>query len=212
MTQIEEKYNSSKKLTLDLRSVITSPIFRYIPRSRRRKGQPPFIEDRSKVQPWRLENRNLHVLKEDVIIPLPNLQLISKDETQKSVKSLENQTEQEFFPSKRINEGFNPKAYKLLSMTGYDFTASSWLGELRLETTGEKMYDLNGTRKKLKQQGYTVKPSRVGLGFVLFEPIKISVKTKKTKASTQHITVDDMEEIVGRILILEFQCLIGLRL
>ena len=59
------------------------------------------------------------------------------------------------------------------------------------------MYDLNGTRKKLKQQGYTVKPSRVGLGFVLFEPIKISVKTKKTKASTQHSTVEDIEESSG---------------
>ena len=55
------------------------------------------------------------------------------------------------------------------------------------------MYDLNGTRKKLKQQGYTVKPSRVGLGFVLFEPINISVKTKKTKAS-KHSTVEDVEE------------------
>ena len=43
------------------------------------------------------------------------------------------------------------------------------------------MHDLNETQKKLKQQGYVLKPSRVGLGFVPFEPIKISAKTKKTK-------------------------------
>ena len=79
----------------------------------------------------------------------------------------------------------------------YDFTSLSRLGELSPKTTGEKMHDLNETRKKLKQQGYVVKPSRAGLGFVPFEPIKISAKTKKTKANTQHITVEDMEESSG---------------
>ena len=59
------------------------------------------------------------------------------------------------------------------------------------------MHGLNESQKKLKQQGYAVKPSRAGLGFVPFEPIKISAKTKKTKASTQHITVEDMEESSG---------------
>ena len=49
----------------------------------------------------------------------------------------------------------------------------------------------------MKQQGYAVKPSRAGLGFVLFKPIKISAKTKKTKASTQHIIVEDIEESSG---------------
>ena len=59
------------------------------------------------------------------------------------------------------------------------------------------MHGLNETQKKLKQQGYAVKPSRAGLGFVPFEPIKILAKTKKTKANTQHITVEDMENISG---------------
>nr|CAN78422.1 hypothetical protein VITISV_037779 [Vitis vinifera] len=45
----------------------------------------------------------------------PNLQLISRDETQKSVKSSRDQTKQEFFLGKIIDEGFNPKAYKLLA-------------------------------------------------------------------------------------------------
>ena len=136
-------------------------------------------------------------MKEDATIPLPNLQLISRDETQKSVKSSRDQTKQEFFLGKIINEGFNPKTYKLLAKAGYDFTSSSQLGELSPETTGEKMHGLNETQKKLKQQEYAIKPSRAGLGFVPFEPIKISAKTKKTKASTQHITVEDMEESSG---------------
>ena len=136
-------------------------------------------------------------MKEDTTIPLPNLQLISRDETQKSDKTLRDQTKQEFFPGKRIDEEFNPKTYKLLAKARYYFTSSSRLGELSLETTGEKMHDFNKTQKKLKQQGYAVKPSSAGLGFVPFEPIKILVKTKKTKASTQHITVEDMEESSG---------------
>ena len=59
------------------------------------------------------------------------------------------------------------------------------------------MHDLNETQKKLKQQGYGVKPSRAVLGFVLFEPIKISAKTKKTKASIQHTVVEDTNESNG---------------
>ena len=112
MTQIEEKKKSSKKSTLDLTIVTTSPVFRYIPRSRRSEGQPIFIEDKRKVQRQRLENGDLQVLKEYVIIALLNLQLISRDETQKFVKSSRDQTKQDFFPGKIIDEGFNPKAYK----------------------------------------------------------------------------------------------------
>ena len=94
MTRIEEKDESSKKSTLDSAIVTTFPVFRYIPRSQQSEGQPPFIEDKSEVQPRRLENGDLQVLKEDVTIPLPNLQLISRDETQKSVKSSKDQTKQ----------------------------------------------------------------------------------------------------------------------
>ena len=64
-------------------------------------------------------------MKEEMIIHLPNLQLISKDKTQKSVKTLGDQVEQEFFPNKRTNEGFDPKAYKLLAKIGYDFSLLS---------------------------------------------------------------------------------------
>ena len=92
-------------------------------------------------------------MKEDTTIPLPNLQLISRDETQKSIKSSKDQTKQELFLGKIIYEGFNPKAYKLLAKARYHFTSSSRLGELSPETTSEKMHGLNETQKKLKQQG-----------------------------------------------------------
>ena len=81
--------------------VTTSLVFRYIPRSQRSEGQPPFIEDKSEVQPQILENGDLQVLKENATIPLPNLQLISRDETQKSIKSSKDQTKQEFIHSKK---------------------------------------------------------------------------------------------------------------
>ena len=151
MNRVEEKEKSSKVSMLDSRSVTTPPVFRYIPRSRWSEGQPPFIEDQGEVQPWRLENEDLQVLKEEKIIPLPNLQLISKDETQKSVKPLGDQVEQEFFPDKRTNEGFDPKAYKLLAKIGYDFTLLSQLGEFSPKTMSKGMHGLNETQKKLKQ-------------------------------------------------------------
>ena len=119
-----------------------------------------------------------------MVIPLPNLQLISKNEMQKLVKPSKNETKKGFFLNKRIDKGFDPKAYKLLAKMGYDFTSSSQLGELSLETTCEKIHALNETQKKLKQQRYTIKPSKVGIGFVSSNPIKILAKTKKTKANT----------------------------
>ena len=125
MNRIEEKGKSSQTATMDLMIVTTSPVFKCIPRSRRSEGQPSFIEDKSEVQPRRLENGDLQVLKEDATIPLPNLQLIFRDETQKSVKSSRDQTKQELFPGKIIDEGFHPKAYKLLAKAGYDFILSS---------------------------------------------------------------------------------------
>ena len=56
---------------------------------------------------------------------------------------------------------------------------------------------LTKLKKKLKQQGYAVKPSKASLGFVSFKPINISIKSRKTKANTQHITVEDIEENSG---------------
>ena len=151
MNRVEEKEKSSKVSTSDSRSVTTPPVFRYILRSRWSESQPPFIEDQGEVQPWRLENKDLQVLKEEMIIPLPNLQLICKDETQKSVKPLGDQVEQEFFLDKRTNEGFDPKAYKLLAKIGYVFTLLSQLGEFSPKTTSKGMHGLNETQKKLKQ-------------------------------------------------------------
>ena len=125
MTRMEKKEKFSKKSTLDLTIVTTFLVFTYIPISRRSEVQPPFIEDKSKVQPQGLENGDLQVLKEDTTIPIPKLQLISRDETQKSDKTSRDQTKQEFFICKSIDEGFNPKAYNLLAKARYDFTSSS---------------------------------------------------------------------------------------
>ncbi|KAL6318262.1 hypothetical protein AAG906_035805 [Vitis piasezkii] len=67
-----------------------------------------------------------------IILSTRNAKLKGKieDETQKSIKSSRDQTKQEFFPSKRTDEGFNPKAYKLSAKAMYDFTSSSQLKEL----------------------------------------------------------------------------------
>ena len=73
MILIEGKMKSSEGSTSNLRNATTSSIFRYLPRSRHKKGQPPFVEDISEIQLQRLENEGLHILKEDMIILILNL-------------------------------------------------------------------------------------------------------------------------------------------
>ncbi|KAL6316168.1 hypothetical protein AAG906_015998 [Vitis piasezkii] len=67
------------------------------------------------------------------------------------------------YPRMRHKNPSNPQEIKQSknSFWRYDFTSSSRLRELSPKTTGEKMHDLNETQKKLKPQGYVVKPSRV---------------------------------------------------
>ena len=64
-----------------------------------------------------------------------------------------------------IGGWFEPKSYKLLANSGYDFKNPSQLGELYPEVTGEKIHGLNGTQQRLRQKGYDVPILNAGLGF-----------------------------------------------
>ena len=72
-----------------------------------------------------------------------------------------------------IEGWFEPKSYKLLANSGYDFKNPSQLGELYPEVTGEKIHGLNETQQRLRQKGYDVPISKAGLGFTAQEPIRV---------------------------------------
>ncbi|KAH7840428.1 hypothetical protein Vadar_016753 [Vaccinium darrowii] len=78
-------------------------------------------------------------------------------------------------PSQRTN-GFDPNAYKLLAKAGHNSKDSTTLGKLLPEVTGEKVHGLNFTQKMLKQHGYVVKDSKVGLGYTAPTPARIFIR------------------------------------
>ncbi|KAL0363832.1 UNVERIFIED_CONTAM: hypothetical protein Sangu_0480800 [Sesamum angustifolium] len=63
-------------------------------------------------------------------------------------------------------KGFDPKAFKLLIKAGYDSKEKLNLGKLPPETIGKKLHGLNATQIMLKEKGYAIQDSRVGLGLL----------------------------------------------
>jgi len=73
-------------------------------------------------------------------------------------------------PNAWIKEGFDPNTYKLMENAGYDFQNPTTLGKV-LEA---KPHGLNETQRKIQEQGGSVGVSKVELGFVPSQPIRIS--------------------------------------
>ncbi|KAM1845265.1 hypothetical protein ACFX13_019587 [Malus domestica] len=139
-----------------------TPIFRYIPMSRRKNVFP------------------LTQLGSAKVARLP----------QGFIKALPKGVEPSFLPTKRTKEGFDLNAYKLKLKAGYDFASSSNLGEKVSNTVNDKEHNLTKTQKKLKEHGYGVDNNKVGLGFTPNAPVKISSIAKN--ASTKHISSSDV--------------------
>ncbi|KAG5525039.1 hypothetical protein RHGRI_031655 [Rhododendron griersonianum] len=188
--------------------------FRYIPKSRRKEGQSPFeevittIENPAKCsQP--LCKEDLQMLKGDLTTPLPTLgqPISTKPPLKGFVKSTQSPFQHSPLPEKRT-DGFDPKAYKLLANSGYDFNNPTPLGELSPELTGEKVHGLSKAQEELRLQGYRVSPPKTGLGFTPPKPIRISAKGKGKKADVQHITAeevkeDDNEQVAPRVSVFD---------
>ncbi|KAM1666584.1 hypothetical protein ACFX2K_046163 [Malus domestica] len=176
-------------------NVLNTPVFRYIPMSRRKNGQSPFETEASKADAQRYMD-NVKLLKTNAVLPLTQLSNAKVARLpQGFVKALPKRTEPSFLPTKRTEEGFDPNAYKLMSKAGYDFASSSNPGKKVSNTVNNKERDLIETQKKLKKHGYGVNNNKAGLGFTPNAPVKISSQAKN--ASTQHISVSieqDQEE------------------
>ncbi|KAM1358731.1 hypothetical protein ACFX15_044968 [Malus domestica] len=176
-------------------NVLNTPVFRYIPMSRRKNGQSTFETEASKADAQRYMD-NVKLLKTNAVLPLTQLSNTKVARLpQGFVKALPKRAEPSFLPTKRTEEGFDPNAYKLMSKAGYDFASSSNPGKKVSNTVNNKERDLTETQKKLKKHGYGVNNNKAGLGFTPNAPVKISSQAKN--ASTQHISVSieqDQEE------------------
>ena len=183
------------------RTSVRSQVFKYVPMSCRKQGESPFVEmpkdteDNEKSRKG-MKTEDLWVLKESSTVPLTNIRRVASSKTSpiKFVKPSGVPTEQGNLPNKRTAEGFDPKAYKLMAKSGYDFSNPAPLGVLSPESTGERVHGLTETQAKLRQQGHAIIPLKTGLGFTSKEPIWVPIKNKCEDESSQYITAEEVVE------------------
>ncbi|KAM1365309.1 hypothetical protein ACFX2F_043747 [Malus domestica] len=155
--------------------------------SRRKNGQSPFETGTSKAD-IQLHKDDIKLLKINVVLPLTQLgdTKVSKP-LQGFIKPLPNEAELSTLLTKRIEEGFDPNVYKLVSKVRYDFSSSSNLRKKNANTVNDKERGLTETQNKLKKHDYGVDNNKAGLGFIPNTLVKISNKVKTISA--QHISV-----------------------
>ena len=132
-----------------------SPILRYVPLSKRKEGQTPFgLVAEAKVRPNEpAQEKDIDILKSNLTLPLPKLDKVAstKPPLKGFVKSASDSIKEGSLPDKRTKEGFDPKVYRLLAKSGYDFNNPSQLGQLYSDCVEEKSQGLNQSQSKLRQ-------------------------------------------------------------
>ncbi|KAF8400375.1 hypothetical protein HHK36_013673 [Tetracentron sinense] len=179
--QVTSNKDEKPQSTLEVSK--TMPVLRYVPCSKRKGGQSPFIGCTS---------TDLKALN-GLTFPVTKLisSTISKPPLKGFVKPSQGpEIEHGSLPTERTEEGFDPNAYKLLAKAGYDYKDPPPLGKLSCETTGENVHGLNRTQQKLKGKGYVVKSFKDGVGYSQPPPVRISSR----KANAQYITAQSVDE------------------
>ncbi|XP_074290338.1 uncharacterized protein LOC141617067 [Silene latifolia] len=158
---------SSKKQEMPQKS--TSPVLRYIPKSRRKEGDSPFAEcltkrylkDKSKPSPMIKQE---WMAKVTTPLPSSNQKIVMRPPPVGFV-CLSNQS------SSDQNVGiFHSNAYKLLEKAGYDFKKPNPLGKV----VEVEPYGLNKTQQELYKQEESFIETKAGLGYKFPTPVKIS--------------------------------------
>ena len=112
------------------------PFLRYVPLSRCKKGQSPFIKCLQSIAdmgrpPTKLTMEDVSILKENHAMPLTSStnHLPSKP-LNGFVRSSQSLIKHGILPSEQTKEWFNPKAYRLLARAVYDFSKQGDLGKI----------------------------------------------------------------------------------
>ncbi|KAH0737072.1 hypothetical protein KY290_035777 [Solanum tuberosum] len=118
------------------------PIFRYIPRKRRKNGQPLLQKCTQEVHPSRkeLSHTTFQDLKEKMIVPVAQVPSFTlepfKGNTQVG----------------QIKGNFDQKVFTLFEKSGYNFSNPAKLGELTEEVTSEKIHRLTKSQTRLREK------------------------------------------------------------
>ncbi|XP_074265755.1 uncharacterized protein LOC141588199 [Silene latifolia] len=165
------------------------PVLRYIPKSRRKDGESPFAECLTpKIEPK--DKKSSLVFKQEwvakVVTPLPSssqMKIVRPPPNGFVCSSRQLSSEE--------NKGiFDSNAYKLLAKAGYDFTNPTPLGKV-IEV---EPYGLNKAQHEAFKQDGSFMVTRARLGYESPAPVKIGARRKGATTSSQHITVEEVEE------------------
>ncbi|XP_074298270.1 uncharacterized protein LOC141629112 [Silene latifolia] len=167
----------------------TPPALHYIPKSRHKDGESFFAECLTpKTEPK--DKKSSLVFKQEwvakVVTPLPSSSQtkIVRPPSNGFVCSSSQSSSEE-------NKGiFDSNAYKLLAKAGYDFTNPTPIGKV-IEA---EPYGLNKAQHEVFKQDGSFMVTRGGLGYESPAPVKIGARRKGATASSQHITVEEVEE------------------
>ncbi|KAA0032810.1 uncharacterized protein E5676_scaffold575G00350 [Cucumis melo var. makuwa] len=161
----EASTSTTKSVILMDEKTSNPPILHYVPLSRRKKGESPFVES-----PQGLKVDDIEVLKESFTTPLSKItkQEIKIDLTEASL------------PQRWTKDEFDPKAYKLMAKAGYGFPTHTEFKSLKIHEQPK----LSSTQKKLLREGHVIPMSRKGLGYKSPEPIRITRKGRKKWLTT----------------------------
>ena len=152
------------------------PLLRYVPLSHRKKGQSPFAECLQSIAsmgrpPVKLTMEDVAILKENHVMPLTSsTNPLPSKPLNGFVRSSQCLTKHGILPSEQKKDWFDPKAYRLLAKTGYDFSKQGDLGKLIPEVTGEKTHGLSKTQSKMWLEGYEIPIPKTGLGYTTEQP------------------------------------------
>ncbi|KAG9458357.1 hypothetical protein H6P81_002865 [Aristolochia fimbriata] len=160
------------------------PILRYVPQSRRKKGESPFATcDREEPA------EKLKALKGAATIPLPKL-------NNRGILVVEKQNPPEL--PKTRTQGFDPNAYRMMAKAGSGFSLKQ-----QQEKSVTAVQNLSPTQKNLLAQRYSIPSNRHGLFYQEYEPVVISGKasvnqiTTKRKASASEETRTSAFDRIG---------------
>ena len=112
------------------------PFLRYVPLSRCKKGQSPFIKCLQSIAdmgrpPTKLTMEDVAILKENHAMPLiSSTNHLPSKPLNGFVRSSQSLIKHGILPSEQTKEWFNPKAYRLLARAVYDFSKQGDLGKI----------------------------------------------------------------------------------
>nr|POE93932.1 hypothetical protein CFP56_51251 [Quercus suber] len=151
----ERKHEASKATKV-------APMLHYVPIAKGKEGQYPFSGDEESILKD-LQGLNLPVTK--ITKPRPSSQPL-KGFTRPSQGPI---VEHGILPTKRIEEGFDPNAYRFMAKAGYNHEKPSGLGKLIPESSGKEEHKVS------KAKGFSVTSSKAGIGYAPPTPVHIPI-------------------------------------